>query len=178
MSRLEETALDREKRSPRARNQRDAQPVFVRACAEHPLFVLSFPEWFGHQGAYTCTPLVRACNACAVQCWLAILQICMGCAVRHSTANMDTLIVIGRARHIFTALWRPFCLKHSGTAVYYDTAQSSSRSLCWQVVEAGLQGRASEAIRAHRPAAKTRASSAITRKLRFLRGSAAGRCCW
>jgi Cu+-exporting ATPase len=138
---------DREKEARAREIKRLKWEVVVGAILSIPIFILSFPEWFGIM-----LPLhnfVLFLLTTPVQLVLAYrFYVGTWIGLRNFTANMDTLIAVGTgAAYIYSALVTFFPQTFPGN-VYYDTsAVIITFILLGKYLEAVTKGKASEAIR-------------------------------
>ncbi len=142
------SSFDREKEARQKEIKRLKLEVIAGFIISIPIFVLSFPEWFGIKMLPHHSYILLAL-ATPVQFILGYrFYIGAWIALRNKTANMDTLIAIGTsAAYIFSALV-VFLPNLLGNKLYFDTsAIIITLILLGKYFEALTKGKASEAIR-------------------------------
>ena len=144
---LEETALDREKEVREREIRRTRNLFLIGLVLSIPIFVLSFPEWFGIEVPYHAYVLfVLTAPVQFIVGWRFYKS--MWAALRAFTANMDTLIAIGTSAAFFYSAAATFRPDLFGMAMYYDTAAIIiTFIMLGKWLEALAKGRASEAIK-------------------------------
>ncbi len=147
---IEEAGIDKEKEAREKEIASLKRKVAWGAILSIPIFVLSFPEWFGLK-----IPMTSALMA--VLFLLATpVQFIIGkqfyksayIALRNKTANMDTLIAIGTTSAYAYSVLASLRPDIFGTDMYYDTAAIIiTLILLGKYLEAVAKGRTSEAIK-------------------------------
>ena len=145
---LEETILDREKEVREAEIKKVRNLFLIGLILSIPVFLLSFPEWFGIDFADRAFVLLLLTTP--VQFFVG-WRFYKGAliALRAKTANMDTLIVIGTtAAFIYSAAVVLFPELFASTELYFDTAAIIiTFIILGKWLEALAKGKASEAIK-------------------------------
>lgn len=144
---LEETVLDREKEVREREIRATRNLFFLGLVLSIPVFVLSFPEWFGITVPYNeYVIFVLATPVQFVVGWRFYRGALV--ALRGFSATMDTLIAIGTSAAYLYSAAATFWPGLFGTALYYDTAAIIITFIVlgkW--LEAIVKGKASEAIK-------------------------------
>ena len=146
-------ASDRE-RAARARElARIRLKVLVGAALSVPVLLGSFRQLFPWAPAGWSNPWAQLVLTIPVQFWVGwSFHRGAWAALRHRTANMNTLVSLGTSAAFFgslgVTLW-PHALMAAGAMTYYDTAAVLvTLIVLGRYLEARARGRASEAIRA------------------------------
>jgi Cu+-exporting ATPase len=151
----EKTSVEDREKEARTREIRDLRRRFVLgAVLSVPLFLGSFPEWFSWVPGVLTNFYVLAALAIPVQFWVGS-RFYRGffAALRHHSADMNTLIAVGTSAAFFyslsVTLFPDFFLsKGIPLAVYYDTAAVIiTLIILGRYLEAKAKGETSEAIR-------------------------------
>ena len=140
-------ALDRE-RAERESDVRTTRNLFLLGLVlSIPIFVLSFPEWFGITvPAHNYVLFALTLPVQFVVGWRFYVSALA--ALRSFSANMDTLIAIGTTAAFAYSAAATFRPDIFGMAMYYDTAAIIiTFIMLGKWLEALAKGRASEAIK-------------------------------
>jgi Cu+-exporting ATPase len=156
---VEESEVRDTEREAREQELRDLRTRFLVACAfTLPIVLGSIPKMLGLHvpwiPSWLSSPFLQLLLATPVQFW-AGLRFYRGAwaAVRHRTADMNTLIVLGTSAayaYSVAATFLPHAFTRAGLApdVYYETAAIIvTLILLGRFLEARAKGQASEAIR-------------------------------
>ncbi|MCL4473847.1 MAG: heavy metal translocating P-type ATPase [Actinobacteria bacterium] len=127
--------------------------VIAGAALSIPIFVGSFPEWFGDLGPLNNMYVLWAL-ATPVQFWVGwrFYQGAIG-AARHHTTNMNTLVAVGSSSaYLYTVagILFPsfFAAQGLGAPMYFDTAAIIITLILFgRMLEARAKGQTSEAIK-------------------------------
>ncbi len=144
---------DAEARARRREYRRLQRKVLAGALLSIPVFVGSFPEWFGSLGRLNNVYVLWAL-ATPVQFWVG-WQFYVGAAgaARHRSTNMNTLVAVGSssaylysvAGTLFPSFFKSQGL---GTPMYFDTAAIIITLILFgRMLEARARGQTSEAIK-------------------------------
>jgi len=139
---------DTEKEARQREIKRLKWEVIVGFILSIPIFILSFPEWFGLK-MITYHNYILLILTTPVQLILGYrFYVGTYIGLRNKTANMDTLIAVGTsAAYLYSALVTFFPSTFSGK-IYFDTAAIIiTFILLGKYFEALTKGKASEAIR-------------------------------
>ncbi|MEK7817385.1 MAG: heavy metal translocating P-type ATPase, partial [Actinomycetota bacterium] len=153
MAEGDEEAEDAEARLRRRGYRRLRNKVIAGAALSIPVFIGSFPEWFGELGPLNDHYVLWALTT-PVQFWVG-WQFYTGAiaAARHLTTTMDTLVAVGTsaayAYSVAAILFPPFFeARGLGAPMYFDTAAIIiTLILLGRLLEARAKGQTSEAIK-------------------------------
>ncbi|VVB61399.1 putative copper-exporting P-type ATPase A [uncultured archaeon] len=147
---IEEAGIDREKEAREREITSLKKKVAWGAILSVPIFILSFPEWFGLKIAMSpALMLVLFLLATPVQ-FVIGKQFYKSAyiALKNKTANMDTLIAIGTTSAYLYSVVASLRPEVFGTSMYYDTAAIIiTLILLGKYLEAIAKGKTSEAIK-------------------------------
>lgn len=144
---LETTAIDAEKEA-REKEKKKLKILFLLSIMlSIPVFILSFPEWFGvHVPYQNIILLVLATPVQFIAGWRFYKGAWM--ALRAFSANMDTLIALGTSAAYFYSTIATFQPEVFGESLYFDTAAIIiSFIILGKWLETIAKGKTSEAIK-------------------------------
>ena len=145
---LEETALDREKEVREQATSKLKTNFLIGLILSIPVFILSFPEWFGIDFQYRA--IVILILSTPVQFFVG-RHFYKGAlsALKAKTASMDTLIAIGTSAAYFYSAVVSILPEFFGTTqLYFDTSSVIiTFIILGKWLEAVAKGKASEAIK-------------------------------
>mgnify|MGYP005846555203 CR=1 FL=1 len=150
---VEEGLADREEEARERETRRLWYELLTSVAFSAPIFVLSFPEWFGVRVADQMTTNVILFALTAPVQFVVGWRFYRGTlfALRALSANMDTLIALGTtAAFLYSAAvtFVPGAFPAGLNVVYYDTAAIIiTFILAGKYLEALMRGRTSEAVK-------------------------------